>query len=358
MYNKINYTKKGISLKLNFRTGAAFASKKAKKYFEKRVPQDIKNVVVIRHAAIGDFMVIRPFLIELRKYFPNAKITLNVLRTSMYGMPEDLVDNIHIIDKYYPENKMKKTSFFYRLKQIRTLPKADIIFDLTDSSQSLMLSIFSNASIKIGYSYRMLRRIFYDVSTFRSDFVWEGNSVLHQLQILGANTQYDPYEFQLSQRSTNLLNPYIIYFAGASVENRCWGNENFTKLIRQMSENYSQYKHVILQGIKENEKFEDIYAPLQQKDNIVLQVALPLENIYDYLAEASLVIVGDTGLRNMAIATNTPTLGIMWAPYISPLRYLPKLCIHKVVFNPDFVKPKIENVFKKAVEMIENLYEK
>lgn len=345
-------------MKLNFRTGAAFASQKAKKYFEKKTPQDIKNIIVVRHAAIGDFMVIRPFLIELRNYFPNARITLNVLRTSMYGMPEDLVDNIHIIDKIHPEDKTKKTSFFYRLKQIRTLPKADIIFDLTDSSQSLMLSVFSNASIKIGYSYRAIRRIFYDISTLRSDFVWEGNSILHQLQILGANTQYDSYEFKLSNKSTNLKNPYIIYFAGASVENRCWGDENFAKLIKQMSENYPKYKHVILQGIKDNEKFEEIYAPLQQKENVILQAALSLEDIYDYLGEASLVVVGDTGIRNMAVATHTPTLGIMWAPYISPLRYLPKLRIHKVVFNPDFVKPKIEDVLEKAENMIENLYGK
>ncbi|SFV61643.1 lipopolysaccharide biosynthesis protein, putative [hydrothermal vent metagenome] len=345
-------------MKLNFRTGAAFASKKAKKYFEKRTPQDIKNIVVIRHAAIGDFMVMRPFLIELRKYFPNAKITLSVLGTSMYGMPEDLVDNIHIVDKYHPQNRTKKTSFLYRFKQIKTLPQSDIIFDLTDSSLSLMLSVFSQASIKIGYSYRAVRRFFYDISTLRSDFVWEGNSILHQLQILGANTEYDPYEFRLSEKSTNLENPYIIYFAGASVENRCWGNENFTNLIAKMSQKYPRYKHIILQGIKEDEKFEDIYTPLQKEENVVLQKALPLEDIYDYLAEASLVVVGDTGIRNMAVATNTPTLGIMWVPYISPLRYLPKLHIHKVVFNPDFVKPSREDVFRASVKMIDTLYEK
>ena len=345
-------------MKLNFRTGAAFASQKAKSYFAAKNPQDITQVVVIRHAAIGDFMVIRPFLIALREYFPNARITLSVLRTSMYGMPKDLVDDIYIVDKYQQNDTSKKTSFFSRLEQTRSLPKADILFDLTDSSLSLMLSIFSGASIKVGYSYRALRRLFYDISTLRSDFVWEGNSILHQLQILGANTDYDPYRFDLSTKTRDTQNPYIIYFAGASVANRCWGEKNFKELIELMCQKYPHYRHVILQGIKEDEKFEAIYTPLEEYSQVTLQAALPLDAVYDYLAQASLVVVGDTGVRNMAVATNTPTLGIMWAPYISPLRYLPKLRYHKVVFNPDFVKPKVAYVFEKCSKMIESLYEK
>jgi len=339
-------------IKLNFRTGSAFASKKAHNYFANKNPEDIRSIIVIRHAAIGDFMVIRPFLIALRKYFVNAKITLNVLGTNTYGAPEDLVDALHIIDKYDPNDKTKKTSFVQRYKQVKTLPQADILFDLTDSSLSLMLSVFSGASIKVGYSYRALRRAFYDVSTLRSDFVWEGNSIMHQLQILGANTQYDPYEFRLTTKTTRKKDPYIIYFAGASVENRCWGSENFCALIEKMATTYPQYQHIILQGIKEDEKFLEIYEPLKEKTNVALQEALPLEKIYDYLGEASLVIVGDTGIRNMAVATNTPTLGVMWAPYISPLRYLPKLRYHKVVFNHRFEKPSVDDVYESAVNML------
>ena len=52
-------------MKLNFRRGSAFASNKARRYLEDKKPEDIKTITVIRHAAIGDFMNIRPFLIEL-----------------------------------------------------------------------------------------------------------------------------------------------------------------------------------------------------------------------------------------------------------------------------------------------------
>jgi ADP-heptose:LPS heptosyltransferase len=345
-------------LKLNFRIGSAFASQKARKYLADKNPQDIKNVTVIRYAAIGDYVVMRPFLIELRKFFPNVKITLSTNNTCMYGIPYDLIDELHVIDKREPENLAKKTSFFARLKQIKTLPQQDIIFDLTDSTFSMIVTLFSKSHLKIGYSYRWLRRMFYDVSVLRSDFVLETQSMMHQINVLGANTKHYPLEYQLTNEVRDSKNPYIVYFAGASVQSRCWDVNKFVKLITLMSDKYANYQHIILQGINPDEHFSEIYEPVQSLKNVQRQVALPLEEIYDYLAKSSLVIVGDTGIRNMAIASNTPTLGIMWAPYISPLRYLPKVEEHQVVFNTDFVQPEVEDVYAMAILMIEKLYEK
>lgn len=198
----------------SFRKASAFASKKARKYLETVNPEDIKNITVIRHAAIGDWIATRPFLIELRKYFPNAKITLSVMRSYMYGMPEDLVDDIHIMDKDNPNDKSKKTSLWYRIKQAKELPPQDIIFDLTDSSLTLLLVIFAKAKLKIGYPYRWIRRLFYDMATLRSDFVFETMSMFHQLNILGANTKHYPLEYKLSIKTTNKESLYYLFWWG------------------------------------------------------------------------------------------------------------------------------------------------
>jgi len=356
LYNVVNYTKKGISLKLNFRRGGAFASKKANFFLQNRKPEDIKKVTVIRHAAIGDFVVMRPFLIDLRSFFPNAKITLSVVEHYMYGLPEDLVDDIHVMRKYKKDGS--KTGFFTRVKEAKTLSHQDIIFDLTDSALTQLLVFFSGAKLKIGFPYRAFRRLFYDICTLRSDFVLETQSMMHQLNILGANTQHYPLDYQITKVVRNEKNPYIIYFAGASVLNRCWQKSNFVQLIDKMCQKYSHYQHVVLKGIGENEHFDEIYKPLVKYENVLHQDSLPLENIYDYLGAASLVIVGDTGIRNMAIASNTPTLGLMWAPHISPLRYLPKVQEHQVVFNTDFIQPSVDDVYENAIKMIDKLYEK
>ena len=99
-------------------------------------PNDISQIVIIRHAAIGDFMNIRPFLLGIKSFFPNAKITLSTINTYAYGTPDDLIDAVHIIDRTV---NGKKTSAFQRIRQIKQLPQADILFDLTDSSLSLIL---------------------------------------------------------------------------------------------------------------------------------------------------------------------------------------------------------------------------
>ena len=334
----------------SYRPGGAFVSKKAKEYLKTINPTDKLKICVIRHAAIGDWIAARPFLIELKKYFPNATITVSAIGSYIYGIPDDLADEIHVVDKI--DKNGKKTTFLQRYKQIKQLPKQDIIFDLSDSSLTLQIMLINNPKLKIGYPYRWIRRIFLDIATLRSDFVFETMSMMHQLNILGANTKHYPLEYKLSTKTTNKENPYIIYFGGASVQSRCWGDENFIELIRLMKEKYPNYNHVILKGIKDDEKFNEVYAPFKANLNVIHQDALPLDKIYDYLAESSLVVVGDTGLRNMAIGTHTPTVGLMFTSYLSPMRYLPKTENHQVVYNIDVSKPEFRKVFDTIITII------
>jgi len=336
-------------LQLNFRPRAAFASKKAFIYLADKHRSDISQIVVIRHAAIGDFMNIRPFLLGLKSFFPNAKITLSTINTYSYGTPDDLIDDVHIIDRTI---NGKKTSVFQRLKQIRKLPKADLLFDLTDSSLSLLTSIFSKPKLKIGYSYRPSRRFFYDISTLRSDFVLEANSVLHMLYILGYSRHGD-LEYGYNKLYPKKLAKRVVYFAGASMKNKCWSEDKFTALIDQLSGQYPDYQHVILQGIRQDEKFLEIYNPISNKKNVALKETMSLEEVMQFLSNSHLLISNDTGIRNMAIATQTPTIGIFFD--IAPFKYWPNEKKHNCVFNENYQQPVVEDVFRSAINMMEYL---
>ena len=353
MYNVVNYTKKGISLKLNFRSGSAFASKKAREYLKGKKPADIRSITVIRHAAIGDFMNIRPFLIELRSFFPNAKVTLSVLKHYMYGIPEDLIDELHIMHRYKEDNS--KTSLMQRLKEAKTLPAQDIIFDLTDSTISVMLVAMSKAKLKIGYPYRAVRRAFFDIATLRSDFVVEAQSVLHMLNILGAKTA-SPLVYGLDVKYPKLDEKRIVYFAGASTKNKCWEEEKFVKLITKMSLVYPKYQHVILQGIGKDEKFLNIYEPLKEHENVLLQEVMSLEKVMHFLSASRCLVSNDTGIRNIGIALETPTIGIFF--HIPPFRYWPREEKHDCVFNVEYTSPAVKDVFLSTSNLIDKLYEK
>ncbi len=339
-------------MKLNFRRGSAFASKKAKDFLQDKQPEDFKNITVIRHAAIGDFMNIRPFLINLRGYFPNAKITLSVDRNAMYGIPNDLIDNIHIIDKRNKKTK-NRSSLLNRIKQIKELPPQDIIFDLTDSTLTLLQIIFSNAKLKIGYPYRGIRRAFYDIATLRSDFVIEAESTQHMLNILGSKN-LTPLQYGFEKKYPKDLKNRIIYFAGASTANKCWETSKFTALINKLSSEYLDYEHVILQGIKDDEKFQDIYQPLKDKKNVLIQEPMELDVVMQYLSDAKCVISNDTGIRNMAIAVETPTVGIFFAT--GAYRYWPRDGKNVCVFNNDYLSPSIQDVWDETKHLLTKLY--
>lgn len=342
-------------MKLNFRRGSAFASKKVHKYLNTVSKDDIKNITVIRHAAIGDFMNIRPFLIELRSFFPNAKITLSVIEHYMYGIPDDLIDEVHVMSRYISSNKGKKSSLLTRIKQAKELPPQDIIFDLTDSTITLLLVILSNAKLKIGYPYRSIRRLFYDIATLRSDFVVEAQSVLHMLNILGAKTK-TPLVYDNNKKYPKNDVKQIVYFAGASVKNKCWEEEKFKVLIDKLSDEYKDYNHLILQGIGEDEKFLKIYEPLKEKSNVLLRETSPIENVMQLLSDSRCLVSNDTGVRNMAISLQTPTIGIFFD--IPPFRYWPREEKHDCVFNIEYTTPDIDSVYNSTKMMIDKLYEK
>lgn len=340
-------------MKLNFRSGSAFASQKARDYLKDLNPQDIKNVGVIRHAAIGDFMNIRPFLINLKEMFPNAKITLNVLSGSEYGIPLDLIDDVYVMHKFDQNDKTKKLGFFDRVKQAKAMPSQDILFDLTDSTLTMLTAIFSNSKLTVGYPYRATRRFFYDIATLRSDFVLETESTIQMLNMLGCKkTRELRYGFEEKYPKKDLKQ--VVYFAGASVKNKCWEEDKFKELIDRMSTKYPDYKHVILQGIKDDEKFLDIYKPLEQKNNILLQTSMELDDAMQFLADSRCLVSNDTGVRNMAIALETPTVGIFFA--IAPFRYWPRDVKHDCVFNVEYLSPEVDDVYRSADNLISKLY--
>jgi len=123
-----------------------------------------------------------------------------------------------------------------------------------------------------------------------------------------------------------------------------------------MSSSYPSYNHIILQGIGENEEFLDIYAPLKERTNVLLQEKMPLEDAMQFIAKSRCLISNDTGVRNMGIALETPTVGIFF--HIPPYRYWPREEIHDCVFNVEYTMPNVESVYESAKNMIDKLYEK
>ena len=330
-------------MKFWFERGA-WASSQARQKISLIKPNQVKKIAVVRHAALGDMLLLRPFLGELRKFFPNAKITLSLVSNYLYGAPSDLVDELHVM-----HGNEKKSSLRDKYAVIKSLRSVDILFDLADTHRSRYLCLLSDARLKIGFPYRWyLRHMLLDAAVPRSDFAFEADNMLDTLRLLGAKPA-DPlnYCWPPEPASSVLEGPFIVYFPFASIENKCWPQERYQELIRQLADRYPEYEHVVLGGISEFESVNTYRFLERSIKNVRLQESLPLNETLSLLREASLVISNDTGIRNAAIAVSTPTIGVFYSTV--PYRYWPKNQAHDIVFNSDGSIPDVSSVLS-AVE--------
>ncbi|NRF15973.1 glycosyltransferase family 9 protein [Vibrio coralliilyticus] len=310
----------------------AYASKKARKYIQDDFqPQKIKKIAVIRHAALGDQVVVRPFLVEARKFFPNAEITLVPVSNYMYGIPSDLVDHVHVMPGKEPG---KTTPVKEKVQNIKQLGEQDIIFDLASTNRSHWMTALSKAKLKIGFPYKWyFCGTLFNVAVHRSDFQPEVECMLDMLKLLGHNPSH-PLDFAYPDHRelVDTEAPYVLYFNGASQLRKILSKEQMFAVLEKAVQENPNHTHVYLEGKNDFEK-GDFCQSLLKYPNFKIQPCLPLEELVDLTAKATLMVAPDTGVRNIAISTHTPTVGIFYATV--PFRYTPLYEHHDIVMNAD-----------------------
>jgi len=296
---------------------------------------DVKRIAVIKHAAYGDLLCTRPFLVTLRANFPTASITFCAISHYTRGIPEDLVDRVHIT----PSRKAKP-GLWQRLAEYKKLGQHDLVFDLTGSTPSFMLCLLNNATCKIGFQHRSIHKWVYDVAIPRAEYRFEAETFLEQLNVLGL--QYDlPLRYDMPVEAQQRSQPYVIYFPTASADNKSWPAQNFIELIGQMAAACPQHEHIVLAGLAdwENERAEHIARALAHHPN-VSKLAAGKEDAA-LIKGARALVANDTGIRHLGIAVGTPTVGIFF--HATPFGYWPRFGRHEVVFKPDGQTPGVDS---------------
>lgn len=311
-------------MKFWFKRGV-YTSKKADQIISSISRDDIKSIAVIRHAALGDMVLTRCFLIELRKAFPDAKITLSVVSCYTRGAPEDLVDRIHVV--HGPEKK--NIPLKEKIRNFKELGEHDLLFDLAATNRSYKICLFNKAKLKFGFPYRWFHsRFLYDVAVHRSDLQFEVDDMLSMLHAIGIKTAY-PHNFGMPGDALVRERPYVVYFTGSADLNRCWPNDRYSSLVDQMSQKFPDFDHLVLDGLHEREKADVILNPIQSRENLSAISADSVEETISLLKAATMVVSNDTGIRNLAIVCDTRTVGIFFASY--PYRYWPRHHGHDAV---------------------------
>lgn len=338
-------------MKLWFGNGA-WASARGMQRAQSLKPEAVRKVAVIRHAALGDMILTRPFLKEVRCCFPNAHITLSIVTNYTRGTPDDLVDSIHLAYG----NDRKDVPLREQIKKGRELGRQDIIFDLAATHRSFWLCLLHRSAIRVGFPYhRLQRKLFYDVTVHRSDLNFETDCMLDMLNLFGFITTYPP-PFDLPGETRQSDRPYVVYFTSSSTPVKSWPMDRFAELVKQAAQQYPGFNHVVLKGRAEWESIDEILAYNRDRKNVEGLDIDSLDETIALIKGASLVVSNDTGIRHLAIAASVPSVGIFFTSErftCLPFRYWPRYGPHKIVLDSDGVAPAVEAVSRAMHELLD-----
>ena len=146
--------------------------------------------------------------------------------------------------------------------------------------------------------------------------------------------------------------PYLIYFPTCSTMDRVWPIERMVKLISEMAEAYPDYEHILLSGLADWEVSiaDKMIDSLTEYKNVI-KLAAGKEDAA-LIKGAKLLVANDTGIRHLAIAVGTPTVGLLC--YTPPFGYWPRFGNHEVVYENDGGVPAVDSV-KQAMIRILNI---
>lgn len=305
---------------------------------------DVRRIAVIKHGALGDLLLTRPMLVTLKKAFPDAQLTLSVVSNYMQGLPEDLVDRVHVAkgnERKYPLREI--------IQSYRELGEQDILFDISATTRSFWITKLTKTILKIGFQHRSIHRFLYDVAIPRAHYRFEAETFLEQVNVIGLSYDW-PLDFATKKPPSPIEKPYIVYFPTASVRYKCWPASSFAELIQLSCQKFPEYQHILLSGVADWEKdvANEISTSVGARENFLIRDGD--ETMPALIANASILVSNDTGIRNLAIVAGTATVGI-FPRLFTVFGYRPYFGNHELVYSlcddipsVELVNAKLESV--------------
>lgn len=284
------------------------------------------KILVVRYRFIGDTILTVPFLRNLRKAYPDARIDMLVGPVSGDVLKDcPYVDNLIEFDttrKHKYENTAKKRGTFFSYVNSIKSEKYDKAYVLKRSLSSAMLVFLAGIKERIGFDTE--KRGF--LLTKRIPYIKNRHEVECFLDVLRADNipVNDNYlenwtnpksDIRIGQtfKSLNISDkPKIMIHATSGNVAKQWPLENFAKIIEYLSNekdfqifytgtklDYQVYQHIhSLINVELKNKPVNLCGEFTIQDSTAL------------ISEMHLVIGSDSGTLHIAASLNKPVIGI------------------------------------------------
>lgn len=275
-----------------------------------------KKILVIKNDHIGDMIFYSGIFRELKKKYPNAKITAVVSRSNKPIIERNKnVDDIIVMPhgKKFLRNFNKYPSVLSKIRKERF----DIGIDIRgDFLNTFFLLYLGNVKYKIGFYDGLFTRF---LSGYFESKDINNHETMNMLKILnnglGINAENNWPDIAVDSNDIkeaedfikqNKLRKFICIVPDSGTPSRQWPLEEFDKVIKYIKENYPCYK-IVLSGVDE----EKMGWLMERNPGMIKLGKVNIRMIYPFLKKSSLTISLDTGTAHIAWAGRTNLITIL-----------------------------------------------
>jgi heptosyltransferase-2 len=292
------------------------------------------NILLIRFSSLGDLVLTTPIYRELRKVYPNSRLTL----LTSEGFGRVLENNPHLDEIIYHHRKETRNDLEKLIDQLR-LQKFDLIYDIHNSLRSRWIgwqlkrhapkpehwliekrTLARELQIRFGWGQ------FFNGKSQREQ--WLEPLRRHHTGALSTKTELFPSvadkNYVKAWLNQNDLQdkPFVCIGASASFPLKCWPLQNFKKLIENIIQSGIS---VVLVGTNGEIETEELAEYFRGSQNVfcaagmftILQSAALLEM-------ANAVVANDTSIIHLSEAMRTPSIAL-FGPTVKEFGYAPML---------------------------------
>lgn len=283
--------------------------------------KDPRKILVIRNDHIGDVVLSSGIFREIKKKYPNAKITALVSPQAAPIIEKNKnVDNIIKLGLFWRNLKLKSLINYWKvLRQIRK-EKFDVGIDVRASLINIIFLLWLG-KIKKRTSYYNLsggkaflnEPVLFDKEehTIKIDI----NLAKKALNIKTENywpeiatDEKDEKGLELFVKK-NKLKKFICVYPGATNELKRWSVEKFEEVILRFSKHHPDYKILLIGGSDDRE----IIYKLGKNKNCLPVIDFNLRLLYLLFKKSSLVIANDGGPMHIAWLSGARVIAL-WGP--------------------------------------------
>ena len=279
------------------------------------------KIAIVKLSALGDIIHAMVVLQFIKQHYPKAQIDWVVesgFRAILENNPD--IHQIHSVNLKQAKVQKSLRLLIRELRQLRKLPKYDVVIDMQGLIKSALVARLIPSERTFGFDKASLREPFaahFYTHTCHKDYadnVIERNAFVISSALNIEITRQDLLNkqaflhsiSQLSDSPLSAVKPNVILVPGASFTSKIYPVEQYAQLTQQLDVNF-----IITWG---NEQEKVMAVEIQNlSPEVKITQQLSLDALKSLIAQADLVIGGDTGPTHMAWASNIASITLFGA---------------------------------------------